>query len=183
MTAIQLAMSALPSLPDDIYLAINVSPQTVLSGALARGLQTANLPRIMLEVTEHAAVSSYDSLLAELRPLRERGMRLAVDDAGAGYSGLQHILQLQPDLIKLDMALTRHVDLDPARRALAAALISFARDTNCTIVAEGVETASELAALRAIGASAAQGYFLGRPMPLDSVIALLDAAEHSRRRA
>ncbi len=183
MTAIRLALSALPSLPDDIYLAINVSPETVLSGVLARDLQTAALPRIMLEITEHAAVSCYDSLLAELRPLRERGMRLAVDDAGAGYSGLQHILQLQPDLIKLDMALTRHVDLDPARKALAAALISFARDTNCTIVAEGVETASELSALRAIGASAAQGYFLGRPMPLDSAMALLAAADDSRLRA
>jgi EAL domain-containing protein (putative c-di-GMP-specific phosphodiesterase class I) len=66
---------------------------------------------------------------------------------------------------------------------LAAALISFARDTNCTIVAEGVETASELSALRAIGASAAQGYFLGRPMPLDSVLALLEAADESRRSA
>lgn len=183
LTAIRAALSVLPSLPDDIYLAINVSPETVLSGKLARDLNDAALPRIMLEITEHAEVPSYERLMEELRPLRERGMRLAVDDAGAGYSGLQHILQLQPDLIKLDMALTRNVDLDPARRALAAALISFARDTNCVIVAEGVETASELNALRAIGASAAQGYFLGRPMPFESVAGLLGGAAETRRRA
>jgi EAL domain-containing protein (putative c-di-GMP-specific phosphodiesterase class I) len=183
MTAIRMALSVVPLLPEGVYLAVNASPETILSGELAREFETAALSRIMLEVTEHAVVPSYERLMDELRPLRERGMRLAVDDAGAGYSGLQHILQLQPDLIKLDMALTRNVDLDPARRALAAALISFARDTNCMIVAEGVETASELQALRAIGASAAQGYFLGRPQPFESVAGLMAQPVETRLRA
>lgn len=183
MTAIRMALSVVPSLPDGVYVALNASPQTILSGEIARELNNAALPRIMLEVTEHAEVPDYGKLMDELRPLRERGMRLAVDDAGAGYSGLQHILQLQPDLIKLDMALTRNVDLDPARKALAAALISFARDTNCVIVAEGVETASELNALRTIGASAAQGYFLGRPQPFEQVAGLLFDMPHARQSA
>ena len=93
-----------------------------------------------------------------------------MDDAGAGYSSLRHILHLQPDFIKLDMDLIRHIDLDPARRALASALIAFARDTNSSIIAEGVETASELETLQALGVEQAQGYFLGRPMPLDKAL-------------
>jgi len=112
-------------------------------------------------------------LLGALQPLRKNGMRLAVDDAGAGYSGLQHILQIRPDLIKLDMTLTRHINLDPARKALASALVAFARDTGSGIIAEGVETASELETLRGLGIEKAQGYFLGRPTPIVDAVKLL----------
>lgn len=93
-------------------------------------------------------------------------MRLAVDDAGVGYSGLHHILRLQPDVIKLDLALTRGIHHDPARQALAEGLVGFARRLGATIVAEGVETLSELNSLKRLGVGAAQGYFLGRPGPL-----------------
>jgi EAL domain-containing protein (putative c-di-GMP-specific phosphodiesterase class I) len=174
LAAIRAAMAILPSLPDSAYLAVNASPQTILSAEFAGVMGMVPAAQIVLELTEHAEVESYDGLLDALRPLRERGIRVAVDDAGAGYSSLQHILHLQPDLIKLDMALTRHVDLDPARKALAAALIAFARDTHCEIIAEGVETASELATLRALGVEKAQGYFLGRPMPREDAVALFD---------
>lgn len=135
----------------------------------------------MLEITEHAHVEDYNCLLQAIEPLRARGVRLAVDDAGAGYSSLQHILQLQPDLIKLDIGLTRSIDLDPARRALASALVSFARETGSHIIAEGVETASELAALRSIGVDKAQGYFLGRPMHLEAAVRLFDQQELAAR--
>jgi EAL domain-containing protein (putative c-di-GMP-specific phosphodiesterase class I) len=120
---------------------------------------------------EHAPVDDYDRLLEALHPLRQRGLRLAVDDAGAGYSTLQHILCLRPDLIKLDMSLTRNIDTDTARRALAAALIRFARDTGSRIIAEGVETTSEMATLRSLGVEKAQGYFVSPPLPLDEAIA------------
>jgi EAL domain-containing protein (putative c-di-GMP-specific phosphodiesterase class I) len=115
--------------------------------------------------------------------LRERGVRLAIDDAGAGYSSLRHILQLRPDLIKLDMSLTRNICIDPARKALAAAMVNFARDTGSQIIAEGVETASEFATLRALGAEKAQGYFLGRPLPLEDAAALFRANTPDRLRA
>jgi EAL domain-containing protein (putative c-di-GMP-specific phosphodiesterase class I) len=105
-----------------------------------------------------------------LQPLRQCGLKLAVDDAGAGYSSLRHILNLRPDFIKLDVDLIRHIDLDPARRALASALIAFARDTSSNIIAEGVETVSEFATLQSLGVEQAQGYFLGRPMPLDKAL-------------
>ncbi len=174
LAAIRMALSALSSLPPDIYLAVNASPETILSSDMSSALAGFPADRIVLEITEHAHVADYAALLAALQPLRSRGMRLAVDDAGAGYSSLQHILHLQPDLIKLDMGLTRNIDLDPARRALASALIGFARDTGSRIIAEGVETASELATLQGLGVEMAQGYFLGRPMPFERAVSLFD---------
>jgi EAL domain-containing protein (putative c-di-GMP-specific phosphodiesterase class I) len=93
-----------------------------------------------------------------------------VDDAGAGYSGLHHILRLRPDLIKLDMSLTRDIDTDPARQALAAALVAFAYDTDSRIIAEGVETLQELETLASLGIDRAQGYLLGRPMPREAML-------------
>ena len=174
LAAIRKGLSALGSLPADIYIAVNISPETILSGDLPDALKGVPAEQIVLEITEHAHIEDYERLLRALHPLRVRGVRLAVDDAGAGYSGLQHILQIHPDFIKLDMALTRNINLDPARKALAAALVAFARDTGSRIIAEGVETESELNALRRIGIEKAQGYFLGRPMPFDDAVKLLD---------
>jgi EAL domain-containing protein (putative c-di-GMP-specific phosphodiesterase class I) len=91
---------------------------------------------------------------------------VAVDDAGAGYANFRHILSLAPDIIKLDMSITRDIHLDRARRALAAALIGFANATGSKIVAEGVESAQEMAVLRELGVNKVQGYFVGRPMTL-----------------
>ena len=121
------------------------------------------LDRLILEVTEHSRIDDYTVLLPTLDKLRARGLQLAVDDAGAGCSTFRHIIQLSPDIIKLDMSLTRDIDTNPARRALASALIVFARDTSAKMVAEGIETPGELAALRALGVMHGQGYLLGRP--------------------
>jgi EAL domain-containing protein (putative c-di-GMP-specific phosphodiesterase class I) len=94
------------------------------------------------------------------------GLRIAIDDAGAGYASMRHILSIEPDLVKLDISLTRGIDADRKRRALASALIAFARETDVDIVAEGVETSAELLALRSLGVKRAQGYYLARPKPL-----------------
>ncbi len=153
---------------------MNVSPETILSGDLPDALSGMPAARIVLEITEHAHIDDYDRLLRVLYPLRNRGVQIAVDDAGVGYSSLQRILQLQPDLIKLDITLTRNISLDPARRALASALVAFARETGSRIIAEGVETQAELNTLRSIGIQKAQGYFLGRPMPIAEAVQLLD---------
>jgi EAL domain-containing protein (putative c-di-GMP-specific phosphodiesterase class I) len=123
--------------------------------------------RVVLEITEHEALADYGALAARLAPLREHGLRVAVDDVGAGYASLRHALQLAPDMVKMDMSLTRDVDRDPGRRALAAALISFADETEMTIVAEGIETEGELEALRTLGVQYGQGFYLARPAPLD----------------
>jgi EAL domain-containing protein (putative c-di-GMP-specific phosphodiesterase class I) len=88
----------------------------------------------------------------------------AVDDAGAGYSSLQHIVQIKPDVIKLDIGLIRGVDADPSRRALISALLFFARETGAGIIAEGIETEAEAEHLLALGINKGQGYLLSRPL-------------------
>lgn len=171
IVALRKALAAFPAFPPEVYLAVNASPRTIMSSGFADALGGAPADRIVVEVTEHASVADYHDLASVVMAMRQRGIRLAVDDAGAGYASMRHILNLQPDLIKLDMELTRNIDLDLARRALAAALIGFARDTGSQIVAEGVETASELKTLRGLGIKTAQGYLLGRPMALADAVA------------
>lgn len=174
MAAIKLAMSSLPSFPPEAYLAVNASPATILSPELSETLATLPVERIVVELTEHEMVESYNEIIATLQPFRTRGLRLAVDDAGTGYSSLQHILYLRPDLIKLDMNLTRSIDLDPSWRALASALVKFARETNARIIAEGVETDAELTTLRQLGIEKVQGYLLGRPEPLAAAMRIFE---------
>ncbi len=172
LATLRKALATLPSFPPDIYLALNVSPAAILSGEIAKVLDHLPAGRIVLEVTEHADVLDYADMRRALEALRRRDVLLAVDDAGAGYASLRHILHLQPDIIKLDISLTRNIDRDPARRALTAALIEFAQETGSELVAEGVETAEELSVLRTLGVKKAQGYLLGRPMSFEHAIGL-----------
>jgi len=166
LRAVEKALMGLGQLPAQHYLSINCSPQLFLSGRLGRMLGACDPGRLVLELTEHCIVSDYNALMEAIEPLRARGLRLAIDDAGAGYASMRHILQLRPDIIKLDMALTQGIDGDSQRRAMASALIAFARETNCSVVAEGVETLPDLLTLRRLGADKVQGYLTGRPMPL-----------------
>ncbi|MGH2654475.1 MAG: EAL domain-containing protein [Actinomycetota bacterium] len=166
VAALLAATGRLRSLPADAYLSVNLSPETAMSLAGREALASVPPDRLVLEITEHARVDDYKALGAALRPLRSRGARLAVDDAGAGFASLSHILRLAPDIIKLDITLTRDIDSDNARRALASGLIAFAIDIGASILAEGIETAEELQTLRTLGVTLGQGYFLGRPVPL-----------------
>ncbi len=166
------ALEALASLPKDILLTVNFSPATIMAPAFAELFNTLPLERVVLEVTEHAAVANYIELAARLHPFRNRGLRLAVDDAGAGHSSFRHVLDLRPDTIKLDMSLTRNIDRDHGRQALAGALAMFGRAMGSQIVAEGVETEAELDALRRVGVTKVQGYLTGRPMPLEDALKL-----------
>ncbi|PVA11820.1 diguanylate phosphodiesterase [Pelagivirga sediminicola] len=164
---IEKALAALDDLPPHIYVSVNASPETVASGRLGGVFKDWPTERIVLEVTEHAMVEDYDGLLRELDALRFRGIRLAIDDAGAGYSGLQHIVRLHPDIIKLDISLTSQIDTDIVRRSLAAALVRFAVEIDAAIVAEGIETENELITLHELGVPLAQGYYLGKFADLD----------------
>jgi EAL domain-containing protein (putative c-di-GMP-specific phosphodiesterase class I) len=148
---------------------LNFSPETAVSDRLRDLLERADPCRIVVEVTEHAPVADYDELREALSGLRERGVRLAIDDAGAGFASLRHVVRLDPDLIKLDITLTRQIETDPVRQALAVALVSFAEQIGATVVAEGVETELELEALRRAGIRHAQGFLLGTPEPLAEV--------------
>ena len=105
-------------------------------------------------------------MLAALAPLRERGARLAIDDVGAGFANLRHILRLAPDIVKLDLSLTQEIAHDPAREALAGSLVGFADGVGAAIAAEGISSDEDLAVLRALGVDYGQGFYLARPAPL-----------------
>lgn len=171
--AIELGLQGLRHFPSDIYISVNASPETILSPVLHEIFKHVPTERVTLEITEHAAVEQYQELAAALRPIRNSGVKLAVDDAGAGYASFRHILQLAPDRIKVDCSLTRHIDTDPARRALIAAFVRFSQDTGTRLIAEGVETTTELQALQELGVAKAQGFFLSPPLPLGQAAALL----------
>lgn len=180
LAAASTALAQLDQLAPDMFMSVNISPQTVVRAEFAHVLDGLPHERIVLELTEHARVEDYETLLATLDDLHRRGVRIAIDDAGSGYAGLQHILRLRPDIIKLDLELTHGINTDPARRALTTAMISFARELDATIIAEGIETRRELETLRALNVPYGQGYHLARPgsIPLtDTHIAALTTPE------
>ena len=158
------ALSSANSLPETVSLSINVSAATVLDSRFIEALRPFNVARLIIELTEHAQIDDYEAVAAALRPLREMGARIAVDDAGSGFASLQHLIGVNADLIKLDRSLIQGIDRMPASRAMIAALRHFAADTNSTVLAEGIETQAEFDALAALGVEFGQGYFLGKPM-------------------
>lgn len=163
VVALELALQQLHRLPLGIYLSVNVSVEALMSDTFREILEDVPAERIVLEVTEHIPIDDYTAIGKCLQSLRSKGVRLAVDDAGAGLSSLRHVVDLQPEIIKLDIGLIRGID-DPARQALARALLAFARETyEATVVAEGIETVGELEVLRRLGCPQGQGFLLGRP--------------------
>jgi EAL domain-containing protein (putative c-di-GMP-specific phosphodiesterase class I)/AmiR/NasT family two-component response regulator len=170
LAAIRSALAQIDGLPDEAFLSINMSPATVMSARFMETISTAPADRVVIEITEHAQVDDYTALNEALAMLRGRKVRLAIDDAGAGFSSLQHIIRLAPDFIKLDITLTRGIDEAPVRRALATALISFASEIGAAIIAEGIETAGEFDTLRALGVPFGQGFYLARPGPANSLV-------------
>jgi PAS domain S-box-containing protein len=148
-------------LPANTYLSLNASPELVLSGRL--GAILADISRsIVLEITEHVEIDDYAGLRRELERLGP-SVRVAVDDAGAGYASFRRILELAPDFVKIDLDLVRGVDAEPARQALIAGMGYFAVKRKLRLVAEGIETRKELDALQALAVPYGQGYLLGRP--------------------
>lgn len=169
LAVIRRALADLGRFPEGTYLSLNISPQTLSTGAIHEVLDGVPLERVMLEVTEHASVADYGVIADQLTSLRQRGLRLAVDDAGAGYASFRHIIKLKPDVIKLDASLVAAIDQDPVIHALAAALIRFAEETGSKVVAEGVERPQELHVLRQLKVNKAQGYLLGEPVPIEHI--------------
>lgn len=178
--ALAAALQGARRLPQEAYVSLNISPAHLLEIDLEAALGPGRLDRVVLELTEHALVEAYEEIGATVRPLRQRGLRLAVDDAGAGYANFKHILNLQPEFIKLDLSVTRDIDCDAGRRALTTALVAFAAETGAELIAEGVETAAELATLQRLGVLRAQGFFLSPPLDLEAALAFADPDRRSR---
>jgi EAL domain-containing protein (putative c-di-GMP-specific phosphodiesterase class I) len=179
LLALEAALSGLAELPEGVYVAVNLSPSTCVDPAFTAALDRCPIPgeQIVLELTEHLAVDDYASLQGNLDALRRRGIRIAIDDAGSGFASFQHILQVAPEIIKLDRELIGGIDTDAARRALASAVLMFAEEIGAMVIAEGIETPAELATVRSLGVHAVQGYLLGRPTVDDS-----RWAEHQKAR-
>lgn len=147
------------------YVSLNVSPRTLMEHDFNLPDRSA-LGGWVLELTEHSEVSDYDALAHRVKALQAAGFRIAVDDAGAGYSSLRHVLRLGPDIVKLDISITRNIDKILTQRQLTGAIMSFSREAHMALVAEGIETESELDTLVDLQVPYGQGYLLGRPAPL-----------------
>lgn len=170
LLAVELAVGLLDELPAHVRLCINAGPDAILAAELPAILEQAGAERVVLELTEHLEIASYDQLRRALSELREHGTTLAVDDTGAGVASMAHIVKLAPDLIKLDRAFTTGIDIDPVRRSVAGAFVTLAGETGANIVAEGIETAAELDTVRQLGIQYGQGYFIARPAPVSSLV-------------
>lgn len=168
--ALETAMLAAADLPAHLYVAVNLSPSACLDPRLRDIVRDSGLKpgRIVVELTERSAVADYARLAAALAPLRSAGVRIAVDDVGAGFSSMRHILKLSPELIKLDRTIVAGIDNDPNQSALCAAMVSFSSQIGASLVAEGIETHAELTAVTELGVDTGQGYLLGRPSVLPS---------------
>jgi PAS domain S-box-containing protein len=161
---IRAALDASCALPSDATLSINVSPRLVLTpGAMAALLSKASRP-IALEITEHEAIEDYAAFRKAIAGLGV-AVDWAVDDAGAGYASLRHIIELRPQCVKLDRGLVSGIAGDPIRQALVAGMLHFAASVDLRIIAEGVETDAERLALSALGVEFGQGFLFGRPAP------------------
>ncbi|MHB8437940.1 MAG: EAL domain-containing response regulator [Acidimicrobiales bacterium] len=158
------ALEAGAERPDEVYLSVNVSPATVMSDTFGHIMSDLTHPeRVVVELTEHVPVDDYDELSDRLAPIRARGTRLAVDDAGAGYASFRHVLELHPDVIKLDLSLVSDIESSASQRALASSLVGFARAVGSTVVAEGLETQAQSRCLAELGVTFGQGNLLAEP--------------------
>lgn len=164
LAAIERAFAALPLLPEPIRLAVNVSPETLASARLRELIPASDAHRVTVELTEHVLLDDYDALRPALERVREVGVSLAIDDLGTGFSNLQHIIELAPEVIKADISITEGIESDPRRRALISALVAFAKETRINLVTEGVETAETARALVDLGVEFGQGFWLSRPL-------------------
>ena len=153
---------AVPGRPAGTFLALNVSPRALL-GTEAMDALPDDLSDVVIELTEHELFSSGEALEARLVELRARGARVALDDAGAGYAGLQQLIRVAPDILKIDRSLVHGAHSDASRYALLEALVTFAGTTGAAVCGEGVEDLADLRALADLDATYAQGYALARP--------------------
>ena len=175
LLAVECALDSLKHVPKDHYVSVNASPDTIMSGALHQVLERAGKKNLVVEVTEHQQIGDYAALKKALKPI-SRYARIAIDDVGSGYAGLRHMVDLAPDMLKLDMTLTRDVHSDLARCALVGAMVRFAEAIGSKLIAEGIEHEEEAAVLKKLGVEYGQGYYFAKPMPVEDAVRYLKKA-------
>jgi EAL domain-containing protein (putative c-di-GMP-specific phosphodiesterase class I)/DNA-binding response OmpR family regulator len=162
------AAAAARRLPGTGFISLNVSPDLLLERSRLRSCLPDGMGPFVLEVTEHVAIEDYAAIRTAVASIAAN-VRIAVDDAGAGFASFRHILELRPDFVKLDIGLVRDIDKDDVRQALVAGIVYFARKSGCGLIAEGIETQAECDQLLALGVDLGQGYLLGRPAPVGAL--------------
>ncbi|GAA2513147.1 EAL domain-containing protein [Winogradskya humida] len=177
--AIRRALDRIDELPGNTMMNVNASAEAVLDDRVQNLLLAYADRRIAVELTEHTPVNDYLELISVTERLRAAGLLIVIDDAGAGYASFRHILQLRPDIIKLDIGLVRGIDTDPIRQALTRSLVAFAAEIGSALIAEGIETHAEHEMLRQLQVGYGQGYLLGRPAPFAFTTARSGRAEES----
>ena len=154
------ALDAMPELPS---LAINVTPEMLLAGDLPGLFAAYPGDRIIVELTEHLAIEDYARARSAINDLRSLGVRLAIDDVGAGYSSFRHVIELEPECIKLDRSFIAGFETRPMWADMAEALVKVAHSMGATLVAEGIETDTQFNLARELGVDLGQGYLIARP--------------------
>jgi EAL domain-containing protein (putative c-di-GMP-specific phosphodiesterase class I) len=167
LKAIRRALEQLDTLPADTFLSLNCSPATLLTDALYELVARHPGERIVIELTEQTPIDDYPRCRAAGDRLRTLGVRLAIDDIGAGYASLQHVIILQPEIIKLDRDLTQVADTSV--QTMVQTLVTLSRLTGATLIAEGIEDTTTLSAVRDLGVRLGQGFHLGKPRPIAEV--------------
>jgi EAL domain-containing protein (putative c-di-GMP-specific phosphodiesterase class I)/DNA-binding response OmpR family regulator len=162
--AIAAAIEVMEGAPPEVVLSVNLSADVLLHEATLPQLLAGTNRQIIVELTEHERIEDYEAVAAALSLLGPN-VKLAIDDAGSGFASLRHIFALRPSYVKLDIEWVRGIDRDPVRRSLVSGLAFFGMETGSQLIAEGIETEAELAAIRALGIKLGQGYLLGRPEP------------------
>jgi EAL domain-containing protein (putative c-di-GMP-specific phosphodiesterase class I) len=174
LKAIRRALRHLDQLPEDAYLSVNCSPTTLLSDDLYDILARHDTARIVVELTEQMPVEDYHQCRTAIDRLRRAGARLAIDDLGAGYASLRHVIALKPEIIKLDRGLADVAD--PSTQMMVQTLVTLGRLIGATILAEGIEDAAGIELVRALGVELGQGWHLGMPQPITEIIESRTAA-------
>jgi EAL domain-containing protein (putative c-di-GMP-specific phosphodiesterase class I) len=177
LQAIERAISWLPELPRPLCMAVNAGPDTFCSFELIDMLAASAPDRIVVELTEHVGIEDFPALHRACKRLRTIGAEVAIDDTGTGFASLSLVLEVAPEVIKLDRELTANIDLDPVRRALAGALVTFGAEIGAKVVAEGVETAAELDVLADLGIGYGQGFYICRPGALQDLKGFIRSRE------
>ncbi|MCF7700221.1 EAL domain-containing protein [Loktanella sp. M215] len=162
-TVIAKTLELLSELPRALKLAINVAPDTLIHADLPRLIDGPFSDRIIFELTDHAGIGNLNAMRPQMKALRNLGAQIAVDDLGTDYNSLNTVLQIKPDIVKLDRSLVRGLHMDPVNQALTAGILHFSKAIGAQVIAEGIERAEEAAALRDFGVAYGQGFLLGRP--------------------
>jgi EAL domain-containing protein (putative c-di-GMP-specific phosphodiesterase class I) len=164
LACLRAALELFPTRPRGTRMTVNLSGPLLLDPRVqALFASMPGLAGLIVEVTEEALVDFETGLDEVIAPLAARGAKVAIDDMGAGYSGLRQITTLRPDYLKLDRSLVRGIDADPDRAALLSALVGYAEHGRSLLVAEGVETAAERETIAALGIPLIQGFYFARP--------------------